>query len=140
MLETTLDLLRQMAETPGGYKALLGMSALDLPFPLVLGAALLFAILLNISNLPNPYFSVLLGFWCGPLMVVVLTELWRLSPAAEPAVFHQPWWLTALVPAVLGPKIFDWGREGSPLVTFIIIGGIAAVFGSLAMVASRYHL
>ncbi len=140
MLETTLELLRQMAETPEGYKALLGMSALELPFPLVIGSALLFVILLNISNLPNPYFSVLLGFWCGPLIVVVMTELWRLSPAAEPAVFHEPWWLTALVPAILGPKIFDWGREGSPLVAFLVIAGIAAIFGSLAMVASRYAL
>jgi hypothetical protein len=140
MFETTLELLKQMAEAEGGYRALLGMSALDLPFPLVLGVALLFIILLNISSLPNPYFSVLLGFWCGPLMVVVLTELWRLSPAAEPVLFHQPWWLTALVPAVLGPKIFDWGREGSPLLTFFIVGGIVAVFGSLAMIASRYHL
>ena len=55
-------------------------------------------------------------------------------------MFHEPWWLTALVPAVLGPKIFDWGREGSPLVTAIVLVGIAAVFGSLAMIASRYAI
>ena len=140
MFETTLELLKNLAEEPGGYRALLDMSALALPLPLVVAWSFLFVVALNLSRLPNPFFSVLMGFGCGPFLVVVVTEVWRLTPSAEPAVFHEPWWLTALVPAVLGPKIFDWGREGSPLVTAIVLVGIAAVFGSLAMIASRYAI
>ena len=140
MLESTMDLLRQMMENPEGYKELLNMSALELPFPLVLAWVLVWYALLSISTLPNPYYSVLLGHASGPLIIVILTEVWRLSPAAEPGVFHEPWWLTALVPAVLGPKIYDWGREGSPLAMALFVGGIAAIFGTLAMVASRYSL
>ena len=140
MLESTIELLKQLMETPGGYQQLLNMSALELPFPLVMGWVALWFIVLSISSLPNPYFSVLLGHASGPLAVVIVTELFRLSTATEPAVFHEPWWLTALVPAVLGPKIYDWGREGSPLVMALVVVGIAAVFGTLAMIASRYAL
>jgi hypothetical protein len=140
VLETTMDLLTRLAETPGGYKALLDMSALDLPFPLVVAAAVLAVSLLTLSNMPNPYFSILLGFFCGPFLVVVLTEIWHFMPTAEPAVFHERWWLTALVPALLGPKIFDWGREGSPLGAAILLAFVVAVFGSLAMIAQRYAL
>jgi hypothetical protein len=140
VLETTMDLFTRLAETPGGYKALLGMSALELPFPLVVAVALLAVILLTLSNLPNPYFSVLLGFFCGPFLVVFLTELWHFMPIAEPAVFHERWWLTALVPALLGPKLFDWGREGSPLGAFMLVVFIIAVFGTLAVIAQRYAL
>ena len=140
MLESTMDLLRQIFETPGGYSTLLDMSALELPFPVVLAWVALWFVVLNISHLPNPYYSVLLGHAAGPLVVVILTELWRLTPAAEPVLFHQPWWLTALVPALLGPKIYDWGREGSPLLAALVVCGIAAVLGTLAMVASRFAL
>ena len=55
MLESTIELLKQLMETPGGYQQLLNMSALELPFPLVMGWVALWFIVLSISSLPNPY-------------------------------------------------------------------------------------
>ena len=135
MLESTIELLKQLMETPGGYQQLLNMSALELPFPLIMGWVALWFIVLSISSLQRTRTLVSCsGTRSGPLAVVIVTELFRLSTATEPAVFHEPWWLTALVPAVLGPtQFYDWGREGSPLVMALVVVGIAAVFGVCAI-------
>ena len=68
--------------------------------------------------------------------MVIVTELFQLSAATEPAVFHEPWWLT-LVPQCWDLN-YDWGREA--LVMALVVVGIAAVFGTLAVIASRYAL
>ena len=100
-----------------------------------MGWVALWFIVLSISSLPNPYFSVLLGHASGPLAVVIVTELFRLSTATEPAVFHEPWWLTALVPAVLGPSV-TMGAQGEPLGDGNGRGRDRRRFGTLAMIAS----
>jgi hypothetical protein len=109
------------------------ISALRWPWPVALGLGMATSALMNLTRVPNPWFSLPIGFAWGPMLVKLIALLVGITPIALPGFFAEPWWLVALVPMIAAPKMYDWGRTGSPV---ILITGFAIVVGVIGALAS----
>jgi hypothetical protein len=111
------------------------VSALRWPWPVALGFGMAVSALMNLTRVPNPWFSLPIGFAWGPMLAKLVALLLGVTPIAVPGFFVEPWWLVSLVPMIAAPKMYDWSRTGSPVVLMIGIAVVVGVFGALASLA-----
>ena len=127
--------VERVSENP---EMLRSLPSVELPFLFALAFGMFVTTLMRLSPIPNPYFSFVIGFSWGPVIIHLLTMVIGLSPWAEPAFFHSSWWLVSLGVAGLSPWMYRWARVGSPTAVIGFGVGIAIIFGLLASLAESF--
>tara|TARA_B100000674_G_scaffold459388_1_gene436497 strand:+ start:1961 stop:2386 length:426 start_codon:yes stop_codon:yes gene_type:complete len=131
-LDELTAFVERISENP---EILRSIPSIEFPFAIAIGLGIIVTFIMRLSPVPNPYFSLIIGFSWGPTVIKVLTLLIGLSPWTEPAFFHNSWWLVSLGVGGISPWLYRWGRSGSPTVVIGFVLGIFVIFALLASLA-----
>ena len=131
-LDELTGFVERISENPGMLRSL---PSIEFPFLIIIAFAMVVTVIMRLSPIPNPFFSFIVGFSWGPVVIQILTLIIGLSPWSEPAFFHNSWWLVSLGVGGISPWLYRWSRSGSPTAFFGFVAGIFIIFALLASLA-----
>ena len=131
-LDELTGFVERISENPGMLRSL---PSIEFPFLIIIAFAMVVTVIMRLSPIPNPFFSFIVGFSWGPVVIQILTLIIGLSPWSEPAFFHNSWWLVSLGVGGISPWLYRWSRSGSPTAFLGFVAGIFIIFALLASLA-----